>query len=118
MSTLRDFLERAAFLFVKDFRVADDVRLEHLAKDMSREFTLLADRLEKAEPFDHATTEKIFREVVAELGIQSGELVHPTRVALTNSAVGPGLFETMVVLGRERTVERLHKAFVTDGKTA
>jgi len=32
-------------------------------------------------------------------------------VALTGSDVGPGLFETMVVLGKEKTVKRLAEAF-------
>ena len=72
---------------------------------------MLADRLARAEPFDMASAEKIFRDLVADLNIASGELVHPVRLALSASSVGPGLFETMAVLGREFTVERLRRAF-------
>jgi glutamyl-tRNA synthetase len=111
MSTLRDFLERAGFLFVKDLVLTDELKAELKAKDLSREFGMLADRLASAEAFDIATAEKIFRDLVAELNIASGDLVHPVRLALSASSVGPGLFETMAVLGKELTVERLRNAF-------
>jgi glutamyl-tRNA synthetase len=111
MSTLRDFLERAGFLFVKDLVLTEAMRTELHAKDLSREFGLFADRLEKAGVFDMSTTEKIFRDLVAELNMASGDLVHPVRLALSASSVGPGLFETMAVLGKELTVERLRAAF-------
>ncbi|MFH0754325.1 MAG: glutamate--tRNA ligase [Candidatus Omnitrophota bacterium] len=111
MSTLHDFLERAAFLFVKELTLADDMKTELVSKNMSTAFNLLADRLAKVEPFDIASTEKTFRELVAEQGINSGDLVHPVRLALSASAVGPGLFETMAVLGKDLTVARLRSAY-------
>lgn len=111
MSTLREFLERAGFLFVKDMVIPDDARVELTAKNVKKEFLVLAQRLEQAASFDAVTTEKIFRDIVAELGIASGDLVHPTRLALSGSAVGPGLFDTMVALGKERTITRLRTAY-------
>lgn len=39
-----------------------------------------------------------------------GPVVHPTRVILTGSTTGPGLFELMSVLGRERMLSRLDRA--------
>ncbi len=110
MSTLRDFLDRAGFLFVKDLVLTDEMKAELHGKDFSREFGMLADRLGQVEPFDIAMTEKTFRDLVAELNIPSGDLVHPVRLALSASSVGPGLFETMAVLGKELTVERLRSA--------
>jgi len=112
MSTLREFIERTDFLFVRDFQLSPEIRASGLNTDMSAEFGLLAERLKKAENFDVTTTEKIFRDMVAELGRKSGDLVHPVRVALTGQSVGPGLFETMVVLGREKTIARLRSAFM------
>ena len=61
--------------------------------------------------FNHKNAEEAFRGVVSELGIPAGDLVHPVRVALTGNTVGPGLFETMVVLGKEKTIRRLSETF-------
>ena len=111
MSTLRDFLERAGYLFMKEISLTEEMRAELRGKDLAQPFSLLAERLLTADVFDVATTEKVFRELVAELGMTSGDLVHPVRLALSASSVGPGLFETMAVLGRELTVARLQKAY-------
>jgi len=72
---------------------------------------LLSERFSRIDPFDAATTEKVFRSLVAELGIKASDLVHPVRVALTGMAVGPGLFETIALLGKEKTIKRLSEAF-------
>ena len=113
MLTLRDFIERAGFLFMKELSLSDEIKVELGAKDLALAFGLLADRLEKVEPFDVASAENVFRALVAELGMASGDLVHPVRLAISASTVGPGLFETMAVLGRERTVGRLRTVFKT-----
>jgi glutamyl-tRNA synthetase len=45
--------------------------------------------------------------VIERLGVKPGEVIHPVRVAATGRTVGPGLFETLAVLGRERVLQRL-----------
>lgn len=112
MSTLTDFLEWADFVFVDQLTVGDEARQQHLSRDRSKEFRLLSDRVSRLDAFDTASLEKTFRDLVAELGIQASELVHPVRVALTGKAIGPGLFDTMAILGKEKTVQRLREAFL------
>jgi len=111
LHTLLDFLRWADFMFVDKLQIDDDVHREHLSKDRTKEFGLLSERFSRAEPFDAVTTEKVFRELVAELGIKAADLVHPVRVALTGHSVGPGLFETIALLGKEKTIKRLAEAF-------
>ena len=62
-------------------------------------------------PFDAATTDAAFRAAASALNLPMGELVHPVRVALTGDNVGQGLFDTMAVLGKPRTLARLRAAF-------
>lgn len=111
LSTLADFIEWAGFIFTDEFYVDKEAQRKHLSENKVGEFRLLSERFSQTDPFDVATTEKTFRDVVAELGIRASDLVHPVRVALTGRAVGPGLFETIAVLGREKTVKRLSEAF-------
>ncbi len=111
MNTLADFLDWAAFIFEEDVPYEEGARAEHLSKEMGKEFGLLADRLDGLSDFNLKTAEEAFRSLVKELGIEAGVLVHPVRVALTGRAVGPGLFDTMIVLGKERTTARLRSVF-------
>ena len=70
----------------------------------------LALRLEKVEPFDLEGTETALRALAVELEVKAGLLINAARVALTGKAVAPGIFDVMVVLGRDTTVKRLRSA--------
>jgi glutamyl-tRNA synthetase len=58
-------------------------------------------------PFEEQTLEQTLRQVADERGIKAGALIHATRIAMTGRMVSPGLFEMLVLLGRERVVARL-----------
>jgi glutamyl-tRNA synthetase len=60
--------------------------------------------------FDHPAIEVAIRGVAEKLGLQPGPVIHTTRLAVTGRTAGPGLFETMAVLGRERVLARLQRA--------
>lgn len=109
ITTLNDFLEWADFFFLKNIKFDPQAKKKFLGKDLSKEFKLLIERLNKIEPFDIAAIELAFRQLTKELNIETKELIHPVRVALTGRTVGPGLFEVIYYLGRQRTQERLIK---------
>ncbi|HEY3135949.1 MAG TPA: glutamate--tRNA ligase [Blastocatellia bacterium] len=70
----------------------------------------LANRLVSIEEFTHDATESALRAYSEEQGVKAGLLINAARTALTGQAVGPGMFDIMVALGRERTVQRLRRA--------
>ncbi len=109
LATLNDFPDWADFFFLKDIRVDSALEAKFLAKDLSREFSMFIERLDKLDNFDIITIETTFREMVKELNVEAKALIHPIRVALTGKTIGPGLFEVIYYLGRERTKERLLK---------
>ncbi|MHB0912727.1 MAG: glutamate--tRNA ligase [Armatimonadota bacterium] len=53
--------------------------------------------------------EEAVRKVGESLEVSGGQVIHPVRMAVTGRTAGPGLFETMSVLGRERVVHRLNR---------
>ncbi len=66
--------------------------------------------LESADPFEEATLDPALRGVAERLGIGAGKLFQPLRVALMGSAESPGIFDVLVLLGRERALERIDRA--------
>ena len=69
-------------------------------------------------PWD-ADTLKAALEMVGEgVGLKLGKAQAPVRVATTGRTVGPPLFESLVVLGRERTLARLRAAWRASEPTA
>jgi len=51
-----------------------------------------------------------------ETGLKFGKLAQPLRVAITGTTVSPGIFEMLLVLGKEKTTNRIKKAirFIQD----
>jgi len=64
--------------------------------------------LEDAE-FTLESTEAILRRLAEQEGVKAGLLINAVRIGLTGQGVAPGLFEVMLVLGRERTIDRLRR---------
>jgi glutamyl-tRNA synthetase len=68
------------------------------------------DELQTLEPFDASTIEASLRAVAERLELPPRKAFQPIRVAVTGSKVSPGLFESLELLGRERSLERLSAA--------
>ncbi|MBI4223634.1 MAG: glutamate--tRNA ligase, partial [Deltaproteobacteria bacterium] len=72
--------------------------------------------LEKFQALSRWNEEEIKQSFAAaqqELGIQKMlDLAQPLRTALTGTTVSPGIFEVLVILGKERVLKRLGKALV------
>jgi len=68
---------------------------------------LLAERLERLEDFVPGPIEAVVRDVATELGIKAGILINGARMLVTGQAAGPGLFEVLAAVGKDRVVQRL-----------
>ncbi len=61
--------------------------------------------------FTAPALEKSLKAVATDLGVKAGVLVHPVRLAVTGSGSGPSLYHLLEILGRERVLHRLDRAF-------
>jgi glutamyl-tRNA synthetase len=112
--TLPAFTEIGRAYFVDDFSFEfDDAAVKkNLQKEQSLKTLLpgLADRFAALGDFTHDSTEEALRGFAEERGVKAGVLINAARTALTGQAVGPGLFDVVVAIGRERAVVRLKHA--------
>ena len=79
-------------------------------EDAERALSLVIERAGAIGDWTHDVLEAAIRPLADELGIKAGDLFGLIRVGVTGKTAAPPLFETMEVLGRERTVERLKTA--------
>jgi glutamyl-tRNA synthetase len=70
----------------------------------------LTGRLESSD-WTPAALESAVRAFVDAEGLKLGQIAQPLRAALTGSAISPGVFEVMAVLGRQETLGRLNDTF-------
>lgn len=70
----------------------------------------VAHRALEAVPFDEAAIEAELRGAAEQAGIKPKVLFQSVRAAVTGSTVSPPLFETLALLGKERTLARIEAA--------
>jgi glutamyl-tRNA synthetase len=110
IATLGEFPGFAGFLFRKDVEV-DARAAEVLTATAARQVIAEArKRLGEVQPFTAARIEEELRALCAELELKPRQGLQPIRAAVTGSTVSPGLFESIELLGRERTLARLDAA--------
>ncbi|MFL6212676.1 MAG: glutamate--tRNA ligase [Blastocatellia bacterium] len=115
--TTVDFTTLGRPYFSDEFEYEPPAVKKNLKDERLRELLPgLADRLSSVEPFTHDNAEAALRAYSEEQGVKAGLLINASRTALTGQAVGPGMFDIMVVLGRERVIERLRRAVEQVGK--
>src|SRR5215208_6735658 len=104
IETLGRFPEFARFLFepVEPVNGFDETGKRMLAKSASA--------LAEIEPFEAEPIEQALRTTADELGLKPRQAFQPIRVAVTGSTVSPGLFESLELLGREESLQRIRRA--------
>lgn len=70
----------------------------------------LHQRLSALGEWTEASLEPAFKELASELGVKLGGLIQPTRVAVTGKTASPGMYDVLVLLGRELSLKRLQHA--------
>lgn len=109
--TIIDFSDYGRPYFSDDFEMEPTALKKNLKDERLKELLPgLADRLARLDEFTHESTEAALRAYADEQNVKAGLLINGARTAMTGQSVGPGMFDIMLTLGRERTVERLRKA--------
>jgi glutamyl-tRNA synthetase len=58
------------------------------------------------------------KRLASDLGCKTGELIHPTRLAISGRSVGPSLYHMLEVLGRDRVLARLKNTIARFSQSA
>ncbi|MGE0862301.1 MAG: glutamate--tRNA ligase [Vicinamibacterales bacterium] len=105
---LTDFADQIAPFFVDPTEYdAEGVR-KHLSAPGAKEHLAALEQAYNAAPeWTEAALEKCLRDLAESRGVKAATLIHGTRLAMTGRMVSPGLFEMLVLLGRDRVIARL-----------
>lgn len=107
----RDIAEQALFFFFEEYAFDPKAVEKRLKPEGAAELLRkLGKRFADLPAFEAAALDAALGKLALELGIKNADLVHPLRVAVSGSQTGPGLYETIELLGRERVAGRIKKA--------
>ncbi|MDQ1659251.1 MAG: glutamyl-tRNA synthetase [Cryptosporangiaceae bacterium] len=110
---LSDAVPMLRFLLAPDgaFTVEEDAAAKNLGPDAQPALTAAIGALEALTVWETAAIEEALKSALVDgLGLKPRKAFTPLRVALTGRTVSPPLYESMEVLGRERSLARLRAA--------
>jgi len=111
---LDEVVPMVGFLFVDTVEIDPGARAKILDAAGSREALVAArEALAAAEQFDTATIEEALRALPEKLGVKTKIVFQSVRVAVTGTTVSPPLFESLELLGREKSLARLDAALAS-----
>jgi len=105
--TLVELIDNAHFIIAERPLVLDE-KAASLLNDVGKaHLASLVPELESCDKWDEDSLATFIRSHAEAAGIKLKDLAQPLRAALTGRATSPGVFEVMVVLGRDETLARL-----------
>ncbi len=109
IQTLADFWPLAGFFFDG---VSDDpkARAKWLNENGTKTLAQARAALAEVEDFDEQSVQRALDAVQERLGCKPRDIYQPLRVAIAGTAISPGIFESVSLLGREETLRRIDGA--------
>lgn len=104
------------YFFTDDYRVDEKSFEKRVKKDgVPAHLAAFADVLRTVEPFDAASLEQALARYCETAGEQTGTMIHALRLATTGQQAGPGVYDCLALLGRDKCVARISAAVAKAG---
>ncbi len=109
--TLIEMAHGAKFYLKDEVTFDEKAKAKFLTPEVKPLFEKLIAGLEgMKEPLDHDAVETLFKQTVEDADLKLGKLAQPVRIALTGKTASPGIYDVVLLLGKQRTIERLKNA--------
>ena len=113
INTFDELPAYCGFYFTDDFDYNPVGVAKHFTAENKARLKAVWEALSALEKFDAAAIETTLKSTAGKLGVKVGGIVHPTRLAVTGSNVGPSLYHLLEVLGKEKVLARIDRALST-----
>ncbi len=109
--TLQEIADASPYFF----RDIDEYEVKGVEKYFKKEgcdklLKRASERLLSVEPFVAVNIEAAYRAFAEESGLKAGDVIHPTRLALTGRTVSRGIFDVMEIMGKDICIKRIEGA--------
>ncbi|MBV9645748.1 MAG: glutamate--tRNA ligase [Verrucomicrobia bacterium] len=107
----KDVPDWIAYFFTEEFPFDPQAVEKTLNKPCAIErLSRLRDKYTGVEDWSAVGLEAALKQLAAEIGCKTGELVHPARVAVSGRSIGPSLYHMLEIMGKPRVLQRMDRA--------
>jgi glutamyl-tRNA synthetase len=107
--TLVDLVAQSRYFFAP-VEMDPKAREKFLGPDSRPVLQAVRDGIAGMQPPDAASLERLFHAVAEKAGLGLGKVAQPVRVALTGGTASPGIYDVVLLLGRDESLRRLDAA--------
>ena len=110
--TLVEMAEKAEFYFKDEVKFNEKAKKNFLTPEIKPLLEEISEKLAELKEFEgkEPELETILKAIAEKNDLKFGKLAQPLRVALTGGTTSPGIYETLVLVGKKRTLDRLNAA--------
>ena len=110
--TLVEMAQGALFYYLDEVEFNEKAVKKFLKPDILDVLQKAEDYIKSLEEYNQGGLESVFKQIMEETSLKFGKIAQPLRVAITGTTISPGIFEMLLALGREKTVQRIKQAIL------
>lgn len=110
VSFVKEYLTKSPYFFVAPTDYEEASRIKNWNADSSSYMEKLGEEFSKLDNPSKEDFEKALKSVAAELNVGAGKLIHPLRLAVSGMSTGPGMYDLLLILGKEEVIKRIGSA--------
>ena len=110
MQTLSEMVNKSLFIYNEPEEYAPKAAKQHLTPMALITLQSLQEELTNLDDWGVDSTQNAVETGAEKLDLKMGEVAQPLRVAVTGDSASPGIGQTLALLGREKTLQRLETA--------
>jgi len=110
VSFIKDFYENGFYFFEEPQEYDPAALSKRWKSDTPEQLKKLICKFEKLQNPSKEDYENALKSAAEELNVGAGKLIHPVRLAISGVSGGPGLYDILFILGKEKSINRINKA--------
>src|SRR3954468_7616658 len=110
MQTLTDFQTLCGFLYEEPVGYDEKGWRKTMKEGAPERLQAARDALATVDPWTQDGVQQALDAVVEQTGAKPGTVFQPVRLAIAGKTVSPGIYESVHLLGKEKTLERIDRA--------
>jgi len=110
VSFVKEILENGSYFFEDPVNYDETTVKKRWKEDSADLLKKLIDEFSMLSNPDKEDFEETLRKIAEELNISTGKLIHPVRLAVSGIGGGPGVFDILNIIGKDKTIKRLETA--------
>jgi glutamyl-tRNA synthetase len=110
VSFVNEFITNCTYFFAEPTEYDEIVIKKRWKEDTREQLTILRNNIAQLSNPVKEDFENALAKSAEELNIGKGKLIHPVRLALSGVGTGPGVYDLLYIIGKDKSIERIDRA--------